>query len=123
MSDFTSEDDLNNFDRYLRYQGIDPKTTKPDVLAQYREAFDQAMAKRLATPPMGEIFKPKNAGAKRGEFKIAVAVRDGEQLLQTMTVRRDHKGDVYVIYPRQEGNPHASYHRDGTFTTRAIIRR
>ena len=115
MSDFTSEDDLNTFDGYLRYQGIDPKTTKPDVLTQFREAFDEAMAKRLATPPMGAIFKPKNAGAKQGEFKIAVAVRNGAELLLTMTIRRDHKGDVYVIYPRQEGNPHASYHRDGTF--------
>jgi hypothetical protein len=115
MSDFTSEDDLNTFDRYLRYQGIDPATTAPDVLTQFREVFDEAMAKRLATPPMGEIFKPKAASAKQGESKIAIAVRDGEQLLLTMTVRRDPKGDVYVIYPRQEGNPHASYHADGTF--------
>jgi hypothetical protein len=64
---------------------------------------------------MGEIFKPKLTGAKPGEFKIAVAVRDGTELLLTMTVRRDHKRDVYVIYPRQEGNPHASYHHNGTF--------
>jgi hypothetical protein len=71
--------------------------------------------KRLATPSMGEIFKPKAHGAKQGEFKIAVAVRHGEQLLLTMTVRRDHKGGVYVIYPRQEGNPHASYHANGTY--------
>jgi hypothetical protein len=113
MSDFISEDDLNTFDGYLRYQGIDPKTAAPEVLEQFRAVFEEAKAKRAATPPMGEIFKP--TGAKQGEFKIAVAVRDGEQLLQTMTVRRDHKGDVYVIYPRQEGNPHTSYHACGTF--------
>ena len=112
---FTSEDDLNTFDRYLRCQGIDPVTTTPEVLAQFREVFDEAMAKRLATPPMGEIFKPKPTGAKQGEFKIAVAVRNGAELLLTMTVRRNHKGDVYVIYPRHEGNPHTSYHADGTF--------
>ena len=88
----------DTFERYLRNQGIDP-----------------AMAKRLATPPMGEIFKPKSSGAKQGEFKYAVAVRDGAGLLVTTTVRRDPKGDVYVIYPRPENNPHASYHHDGTF--------
>jgi hypothetical protein len=115
MSDFTSEDDLDTFDGYLRYQGIDPKSAAPEVLEQFRTVFEEAKAKRAATPPMGEIFKPKATGAKQGEFKIAVAVRDGEQLLLAMTVRRDHKGDVYVIYPRQERNPHASYHRDGTF--------
>jgi hypothetical protein len=115
MSDFTSEDDLNTFDRYLRYQGIDPKSAMPEVLEQFRAVFEEAKAIRAATPPMGEIFKPKPTGAKQGEFKIAVAVRNGAELLLTMTVRRDHKGDVYVIYPRLEGNPHASYHRDGTF--------
>jgi hypothetical protein len=115
MSDITSEDDLNTFDRYLRLQGVDPATTEQDVLAQFREEFDAMMAKRLATPSMGEIFKPKATGAKQGEFKIAVAVREGDQLLLTMAVRRDHKGDVYVLYPRHEDNPHASYHHDGKF--------
>src|SRR5262249_52514831 len=37
------------------------------------------------------------------------------ELLLTMTVRRDPKGDVYVLYPRHEDNPHASYHADGKF--------
>jgi hypothetical protein len=64
---------------------------------------------------MGELFKPKPNGQKQDEFKYAVAIRVGTDLWLTMTVRRDHKGDVYVTYPRHEGNPHASYHRDGTF--------
>src|SRR5260370_2644740 len=102
MSDFNSEDDRNAFDRYLRLQGIDPATTTSEVLEQFRAVFEEAKAIRAATPPMGEIFKPKPTGAKQGEFKIAVAVRDGAELWLTMTVRRDHKGDVYVIYTRQE---------------------
>jgi hypothetical protein len=112
VSEFISEDDLNTWEGFLRYQGVDPATAAPDVLAQFREAFDEAMAKRLTTSPMGEIFKPKPEGAKPCEFKYAVAVRDGAELLLTMTVSRDHKGDVYVIYPRQE---------DKTIRTRAII--
>jgi hypothetical protein len=115
MSYSTDEDPLSSFDQYLRSQHVDPATTATDVLAQFREEFDKAVAKRAATPPMGEIFKPKEGGLKQGEFVYAVAVRDGEQLLQTMTVRRDPKGDVYVIYPRHEDNPHASYHHDGWF--------
>jgi hypothetical protein len=113
--DFISEDDLDTFEEYLRYQAIDPTTASPEVLGQFRAAFEEAIAKRAAITPMGEIFKPKPTGAKQGEFKIAVAVRHGEQLLLTMTVRRDHKGDVYVLYPRHEDNPHASYHSTGTF--------
>jgi hypothetical protein len=50
MSDFTSEDDLNNFDRYLRYQGIDQKTTEPDVMHQFTDEFDRAIAKRSEPP-------------------------------------------------------------------------
>jgi hypothetical protein len=65
---------------------------------------------------MGEIFKAK---LKPKEFRYAVAVRDGAGLWLAMTVRRDPKGDVYVLYPRQEGNPHASYHPDGTFHYKA----
>jgi hypothetical protein len=111
----TNEGPLRSLDEYLRYQGIDPATAAPDVLAQFLEEFDKAVAKRRATLPMGEIFKPKRTAAKHGDFKIAVAVRDGDQLWATITVRRDPKGDVYVLYPRHEDNPHASYHRDGTF--------
>jgi hypothetical protein len=109
-----SEDPLSRFGQYLRSQHVDPATTA-DVLAQYRDEFDKAVAKRAATPPMGEIFKPKEGGLKQGEFIYAVAVREGGQLFLTMTVRRAPKGDVYVIYPRQEDNPHASYHHNGRF--------
>jgi len=33
-----------------------------------------------------------------------------------MWIKCAPKGDIYVMYPRADGsNPHASYHRDGTF--------
>jgi hypothetical protein len=113
MPNFTGEDDCKAFEEFLRHKGIDPATAEPDVLVQFRRAFDHLAAKRLATPPMGEIF---NAKLKPGEFRYAVAIRDGANLWLTMTVRRDPKGDVYVLNPRQEGNPHASYHpKNGRF--------
>src|SRR5260370_25273917 len=52
-----------------------------------------------------------------GEYRYAVVVREGPDLFMTMWIRRDPKGDVYVMVVRGRGewNPHASYHRDGTF--------
>jgi hypothetical protein len=53
---------------------------------------------------------------KPGEHRYA-AVREGPNLWLTTWVRRSPKGDVFVIIPRGERDwqPHASYHRDGTF--------
>ena len=70
-SDFISEDDLNTFDGYLRLQAVDPSTAGPDVLAMYRQFFDEAMAIRATTPKLGAMkFKPV-----AGECRYAVAVR------------------------------------------------
>jgi hypothetical protein len=45
-----------------------------------------------------------------------VAIQDGPQLWLTMWVRCSPKGEIFVMYPRAcAGNPHASYHLDGTF--------
>jgi hypothetical protein len=44
-----------------------------------------------------------------------VAIRDGEGLFLTLTIRRSSDGDVYVLLPRDDKgwNPHASYHKSG----------
>ena len=58
-SDSISEDDLNTFEGYLRLQAIDPSTAGLDVLAMYRQSFDEAMAIRATTPKLGAMkFKP-----------------------------------------------------------------
>ncbi len=116
-SDFISEDDLNTFEGYLRLQSIDPLTTAPDVLAQFRQFFDEAMIARAA-PKRGTMkFK-----AVPGESRYAVAVREGDDLWLTAWVTRAPKGDVYVLIPRNDGdwNPHTSYHRDGTFHSKSF---
>jgi len=111
-SDFISEDDLNTFKGYLHYQAVDPTATSPEVLAQFRKAFDDAQETIATTPKIGRM---KLRGLRPGEYRYAVVVRVGSDLLLTMWVRRDPKGDVYALMPRNRGNPHASYHRDGTF--------
>lgn len=51
-----------------------------------------------------------------GEFRYAVALREGADLWLTLWVRRSRKDEFFVMIPRgTEGwDPHTSYHRDGT---------
>ena len=40
--DFISEDDLNTFEGFLRFQAVDPATASADELAIFRKLFDEA---------------------------------------------------------------------------------
>ena len=113
MPDFTSEDDLDTFEGWLKYQAVDAAKATPDELAMWRGLFDDVKQRSAATPKVGLMKLPL---AVPGEHRYAVAVREGSDLLLTLWVRRSPKGDVYVLVPRGRGkwNPHASYHRDGT---------
>jgi hypothetical protein len=117
-SDFISEDDLNTFEGYLRFQAVDPLIATPDELALFRQFFDEAKAASSATPKLGAMkFK-----AVPGELRYAVAVLEGSDLWLTTWIRRAPKGDVYVLIPRSDGswNPHSSYHRDGTVHSKSF---
>jgi hypothetical protein len=84
----------------------------------YRQFFDEAMAIRATAPKLGAMkFKPV-----AGEYRYAVAVREGAGLWLTTWIRRAPKGDVYVLVPRNDPdwNPHTSYHRDGTFHSKSF---
>ena len=112
MQEFVSEDDLNTFEGWLRYQGIDATATAPDDLERSRGLFDELRKQSLASPKVGlmKLLVP-------GEHRYAVAVRDGSDLWLTLWVRRSHKG-VFVTMPRADRNPdirnpHISYHDDG----------
>jgi hypothetical protein len=50
---------------------------------------------------------------KPGEYRYAVAVRDGSELWLAWWVKRSPTGDVYLLPPTladRKRNPHASYH-------------
>jgi hypothetical protein len=89
-------------------------TTRPEELNEFREAYKEAQERKRTTPRLGPM---KLRDLKPNEFRYAVAVREGAELYMTFFIRRDPKGDVYLMIPRGPGteNPHASYHRDGTF--------
>ncbi len=112
MADFISEDDLQTFEGFLKYQAIDPAASTPEDLAWWRRYFDEAVERR-AGPKVGRMkLQPIP-----GEQKYAVAIRDGADLWLTFWVRCSRKGEVFIMYPRgdREWDAHASYHLDGTF--------
>ncbi len=121
MRKFASEDDCSTFEGWLEnIQGIDPAATTPEVLACWRDLYDDL--NKNPSPKVGLMkFKP----LMPGEHRYAVAIREDSNLWLTFWVRRAPKGDIFLIAPRADGlwNPHASYHRDGTFHNKGFDRR
>ncbi|MGC8476289.1 MAG: hypothetical protein ACP5NP_08040 [Acetobacteraceae bacterium] len=114
MEDFTSEDDLNTFAGWMKCQGFgDTARMAPGALAKWRGIYEESLARKLATPKMGPM-KLKTPIA--GDYRYAVAVREGSDLWLTLWVRRSPKGEFFVMRPRPEQgwDPHTSYHRDGS---------
>lgn len=110
MQEFISEDDLQMFEGWLKYQGIDPARTTPEELAIWRGLFEDARARSATSPKVGLLkLKP-------GEHRYAVAVREGSDLWLTLWVRRSPKGEFFIMVPRGDRgwDPHTSYHLHGT---------
>jgi hypothetical protein len=120
-SAFTSEDDLDEFEGWLRYQNVRPANA--DEKSMWRAYFEEAKAEKLATSKVGLMKLPS---LRAGEYRYAVAVRDETgRLWLTLWVRRDPKGEYFVMLPRKDGrwNPHASYHRDGRLHSKSYGRK
>jgi len=118
---FTSEDDLDEFEGWLRYQKVNPANS--DEMAMWRAYFDGVRAEKLATTKVGLMKLPP---LRAGEYRYAVAVRDETGRLRlTLWVRRDPKGEYFVMLPRKDRrwDPHASYHRDGRLHSKSYGRK
>jgi len=112
--EFISEDDLNTFEGFLRYQAVDAVASTPDELAMWRGVFDEAMASKMANPKVGLMKLPQPI--PDGEHRYAVAFREGSDLWLTLWVKRSPKGEFFVMMPRSNRawDVHNSYHLDGT---------
>jgi hypothetical protein len=112
VQDFISEDDLKTFEGWLRYQGFDAATAAPEELERWRHYFDEVSKRCAATPNVGLMMFQ----SVPGEFRYAVAVREGSVLWLTLWVRRSRKGEFFVMVPRadRDWDVHTSYHLDGT---------
>jgi hypothetical protein len=113
MNEFISEDDLNTFEGWLKYQGIDAATTPSEELATWQTVFDEAKERSSATSKVG-LMKLQTIP---GEYRYAVAVPDGSDLWLALWVRLSPKGEFFVMTPMSDRawDPHTSYHLDGTF--------
>jgi hypothetical protein len=118
MGDFTSEDDLNTFEGWLKYQHVDPATLTPDELKQWRSYFEEGQKNK--DPKMGVMNL-----ARPGEKLYGVAVREGGDLWLVLWVKRNRKGEFFVMVPRakKDWHPHTSYHQDGTFHSKSFGRK
>jgi hypothetical protein len=109
--EFVSEDDLLSFEGWAKYQGFDPAALTPPELKEWRGIFDEMMERRKTSPKLG-LMKLER---RDGEQRYAVVIRDGSDLWLTFWVRCSPKGEIFLMYPRADpGNPHVSYHLDGT---------
>jgi hypothetical protein len=109
---FISEDDLQTFEGWLKYQAVDPTAIAPEEMEKWRHIFEDARKRTAAGPKVGLMkFQPVP-----GEHRYAVAVENGSNLWLTLWVRRSRKGEFFVMTPRGERDwdPHTSYHLDGT---------
>jgi hypothetical protein len=113
MPDFISEDDLETFEGWLRYQGFTATMLAPDELAEWRDTFDKVRKDSSASPKVGLM---KLSPPAPGEHRYAVAVREGSDRWLTLWVRRSRKGEFFVMLPRNDPgwDVHTSYHLDGT---------
>jgi hypothetical protein len=112
LREFISEDNLQTFEGWLRYQAVDASTTAPEALAVWRREFEDARQRCASSPKIG-LMKLQPVP---GEHRYAVAVRENADLWLTLWVRRSRKGEFFVMVPRgdRDWDPHTSYHLDGT---------
>jgi hypothetical protein len=112
VKEFISEDDLQTFEGWLKYQG-DAALTAPEDLETRRRSYEEMRERMAANPKVGRMkFRPLISG----EHRYAVALREGSDLWLTLWVKRSRKPEFFVFQPRADGdwNPHTSYHLDGT---------
>jgi ribosomal protein L30 len=109
---FISEDDLNTFEGFLRYQGINAAATPPAELEWWRGRFNEGQAQKLASPKVGLM---KLGPIPSGERRYAVAFREHSSLWLTLWIKRTKKGEYFVMIPRGDKtwDAHNSYHLDG----------
>jgi hypothetical protein len=113
MKRFISEDDLGTFEGWLEYQAVDAAALTQEQLTVWRDIYDLG---RERAGSQGKIGRMKLPPLSAGEFRYAVALRDGADLWLTLWVRRSRRNEFFVMIPRgtEAWDPHTSYHLDGT---------
>ena len=110
--EYISEDDLNTYEGWLKYQAFDLSALCEEEAAAVRELFDEAVKARMTARKVGRM-KLK----RPGESTYAIAIRDGADLWLALWIKRSAKSEYFIFHPTADGNwnPHSSLHKDGTF--------
>jgi hypothetical protein len=110
--EYISEDDLNTFEGWLKYQAFDLSTLSEEAAAAVRELFDEAVKARATARRVGRM-KLK----RPGDSTYAIAIRDDTDLWLVLWIKRSSKSEFFIFHPTTDGNwnPHSSLHKDGMF--------
>jgi hypothetical protein len=110
--EYISEDDLNTYESWLKYQALDLSTLSEEEAIAVRELFDEDVRARTTARKLGRM-KLK----RPGESTYAIAIRDGADLWLALWIKRSAKPEYFIFHPITDGNwnPHSSLHKDGTF--------
>ena len=76
MQEFISEDELDTFEGWLRYQALDQATMTLDEVAMWRCTFEECKERAAASPKVGLM----NFKWVPDEHRYAVAIQDGSGL-------------------------------------------
>lgn len=101
---------MRTFEEWMDYQAVDVASLGKDELKAWHSDYD-ASCEAQRQRKIWTLRVRANAEA----LLYAAAVRDGSDLWLALWVKRNPKGDYFVMFPRDEPgwDPHASYHRDG----------
>ena len=97
MQKFINEDALSTFEGWLAFQNFD--VSSPDELDSLREVYADLHAASEALPKFGRM---KLRPMEPGEYRYAVALREGANLWLNLWVRRSPKSEFFVMIPRNQ---------------------
>jgi hypothetical protein len=110
--EYVSEDELNTYEGWLKYQAVDLSDLSDEEAAAMRDLFDETVSRRMTAKMVGRM-KLK----RPGESTYAIAIRDGADLWLALWIKRSVRSEYFIFHPTSDGswNPHSSLHKDGTF--------
>src|SRR5262249_18330831 len=89
--DYISEDELNTYDDWLKYQAIDLSSLSDEHAAAVRELFDDAMRARTTARKVGRMKQKLT-----GESRYAIAIRDGADLWLALWIKQSSKSEFSI---------------------------
>jgi hypothetical protein len=97
--EYISEDDLNTYEGWLKYQAFDLSALSDEEAAAVRKLFDEAVSGRMTARKAGRM------NLKRpGESTYAIAIRDGADPSLALWIRRSAKSEYFIFHPTADGN-------------------